>query len=154
MTDIRKLVRLIADDLLSAYRESLDDASQRFPLGKYDQSKLYKTANTAVEQGDALKFILLENFYGQYLDRGRNPGVKKVPIAALLGWIKAKKIKPKPGQSENSLAFAIQNSIFKRGIQGRLYRKPAYDLATVRFEEAVENVFLPSLVDDLTKVFA
>lgn len=62
--------------------------------------------------------IIIEGWtedYGAYVDRGRKPGGKKVPISALIEWIRikgfateAKKIK--------GIAFAIQKTIFKEGI--------------------------------------
>lgn len=54
-------------------------------------------------------------FYGKYVDRGRGPGGKKVPIDALIAWIRVKGISVS-GKKERDLAFAIQHTIFKNGI--------------------------------------
>jgi len=53
--------------------------------------------------------------YGKYVDSGRRAGIKRVPIDALVGWIRAKGI-PLNGKKEISVAFAIQAAIFKNGI--------------------------------------
>ena len=53
--------------------------------------------------------------YGVYVDRGRKAGTKKVPIDAILRWIRVKGIDLR-GKREVSVAFAIQHSIFKNGI--------------------------------------
>lgn len=53
--------------------------------------------------------------YGKYVDRGRKAGVKKVPIDALYLWVRAKKLDLR-GKSALSVAYAIQQSIFKKGI--------------------------------------
>lgn len=54
-------------------------------------------------------------YYGEYVDRGRPPGTKKVPLDALLNWIRVKKINLN-GKREKDVAFAIQTAIFKKGI--------------------------------------
>lgn len=53
--------------------------------------------------------------YGPYVDRGRRPGGKRVPLDALVEWIKVKQIDLR-GKSQRSVAFAIQTSIWKHGI--------------------------------------
>lgn len=53
--------------------------------------------------------------YGLFVDRGRKPGGKKVPIAALIEWIKERAIAN--GQRDiKRIAFAIQTNIWKFGI--------------------------------------
>lgn len=151
-----QLATLLAVETLAAYRAALDDATLRFPLGKYDESKLYQSAQT-VTAGTLfgeLRFALFENFYGEYLDRGRPIGIKKVPINALLAWIKAKRIAPRPGQTELGLAFAIQTGIFKRGIEGRKYRAPAFDGAVLLMDATLEKTLLTVLTKDLTEALA
>ncbi len=53
--------------------------------------------------------------YGQWVDRGRRPGTKKVPIEALEDWIKRKGFES-DAKAIRGMAFAIQTSIFKKGI--------------------------------------
>ncbi len=60
---------------------------------------------------------------------GRKPGARKVPISALIKWIKRYRLKLNVQKRDargrfrkidiniNSLAFAIQTSIFKKGIK-------------------------------------
>lgn len=54
-------------------------------------------------------------FYGQYVDRGRRAGLKRVPIAALEEWIKQKGF-VKDVEKVRGVAFAIQKTIFDKGI--------------------------------------
>lgn len=81
----------------------------------------------AVPDGDKLHIYL--NHYGRYVISGRRKFVKKVPISALLGWIKKNNIQPRnrggKAISQNSLAWAIQISIYKNGIRGRDFLTPA-----------------------------
>jgi hypothetical protein len=53
--------------------------------------------------------------YGRYVDSGRRAGIKRVPIDALIGWIRVKGI-PLNGRKERDLAYAIQLKIWKNGI--------------------------------------
>jgi len=59
--------------------------------------------------------VVTMNDYGIFVDSGRRAGGKKVPIDALIQWIVVKGISM-PDKSTRSLAFAIQNAIFKEGI--------------------------------------
>jgi hypothetical protein len=67
------------------------------------------------------QFVLLANDYFQYVDSGRRPRARKVPVEFLLKWMKKKGITPAYGQTYNSVAFAIQNAIYKAGIKSRPY---------------------------------
>jgi len=75
-------------------------------------------------QGDSL--VMWANDYYDFVDKGRRAGVKKVPITALLKFIKKRNLKGRnriTGRfiTDVSLAFAIQTSIFKLGIRGKLF---------------------------------
>jgi hypothetical protein len=66
-------------------------------------------------------FMLIANDYFQWVDSGRKPRARMVPIEALIRWIKKKNIQPRYGQTINSLAWAIRISIYKVGITPRPY---------------------------------
>jgi hypothetical protein len=53
--------------------------------------------------------------YARYVDRGRRAGARRVPIDAIMSWIKVRNISVS-GMKERDLAFAIQTNIFKFGI--------------------------------------
>lgn len=57
--------------------------------------------------------------YAKYVASGRKRYTKKVPISALITWIKRKKITSTKFKNVNRLAFVIQNAIYKNGIQGK-----------------------------------
>jgi hypothetical protein len=57
--------------------------------------------------------ILMDD-YSQYVNDGRKPGGKKVPIAVLVDWIERKGIASGRKDIKNA-AFAIQQKIFKEG---------------------------------------
>jgi len=92
--------------------------------------------------------------YGKYVISGRKKFAKKVPISALLKWLKKIGLqgRNKRGRfiSHNSLAFAIQTSIWKNGIRGRDFIKPlleggAIDVAEQLLQEAITKDFEATL---------
>jgi len=107
---------------------------------KIASGQLYNSIQYNVIQ-DGEDFILEISYadYFQYVNRGRRMGVSRVPISALLQWIKLKGIKgrDKKGRfiKNLSLAFAIQENIFKFGI------RPAniYDKALDSLEDLFDN---------------
>ena len=54
-------------------------------------------------------------YYGRFVDTGRRPGAKKVPIDALIKWIKQKGFES-DAKKIRGMAFAIQKTIFEKGI--------------------------------------
>ena len=77
-----------------------------------EHTHLFEDANV-VNSGDYV-FDLLYNDYLQYIESGRKPFAKKVPIQALDQWALEK-----IGDNSNSTLFAIQNSIYYTGIKAR-----------------------------------
>ena len=74
-------------------------------------------------------FVLLANDYFQSVAYGRRPRARLVPVEDLIKWMKAKGISPRNG-SYNSVAFSIQQSIFRNGIKARNYINPVLDVST------------------------
>lgn len=66
--------------------------------------------------------------YTKYIESGRKRRAKKVPISIILKQLKRKNVTP-----SNSLAFAIQNSIYKKGIIAR----PFIDRAVKEAQNAI-----------------
>jgi len=74
--------------------------------------------------------------YIQNLDRGRKPGARKVPLQAILKWLK------KIGRpSTNALAFRIQKSIYKRGIKPREFIAKAFLKMDEEIGDISDDVF-------------
>lgn len=74
--------------------------------GKLIESLDYKVANNVVE--------VFMNDYGRYVNTGRKRGAKKVPISALVEWIKQRGIASN-NKKAIGIAFAIQKTIEKQG---------------------------------------
>jgi hypothetical protein len=86
-----------------------------------------------VEDNEGLKLQVSYLDYFNYVNFGRRPGGKKVPIKALLSWIKVRNLrfrdekgKFKKG-SQMKLAWAIQTNIHKFGIRPANLFDKAYD---------------------------
>lgn len=66
--------------------------------------------------------LITMNDYGDYVNRGRKKGAAKVPIQALVEWIKNKGIETN-NKKVLGMAFAIQKTIEKQGIPTANSRK-------------------------------
>ena len=90
---------------------------------KYASGQLYNSINGSVEIGPNGEPIAVIEYadYFNYVNRGRNAGVKRVPLTALMEWIKVRGLKgrDKKGRfmSTTNLAWAIQTNIFKYGVR-------------------------------------
>lgn len=103
-------------------------------------------------------FQLLAFDYYTWVSTGRQPRARKVPILPLVQWIKDKKIQgrnKKTGRfiSNNSLAFAIQNSIYKTGIKGKNYIQAVEDAAGNFLEFQLADTLEFALLQELDKTF-
>lgn len=101
--------------------------------------------------------LIAEDYFNYYAN-GRRAGARKVPISALLKWIKRYKIKGrgKNGQfvSDNSLAFAIQNSIYRKGVKSKGWVYGWLDDAAKLTEDLIGEKTLEyyaQLIEDKTK---
>lgn len=90
-----------------------DELERQGHVATADLGNSIEVAVEEIRNGFELKGSYL--YYGRYVDTGRAPGVTRVPIDALLDWIRVKGITFE-GKSELQTAFAIQTSIFNKGI--------------------------------------
>ena len=121
---------------------------------KYASGNLYNSLTaTVMPNGDDFELVITYADYFKYVNEGRRANVKKVPLSALLQWIKMRGIKGrnKKGRfmSNLSMAFAIQKNIFKYGI------RPAniYDKGLDSLEEIFQNP-PPELQQAYTDLYA
>lgn len=125
---------------------------------KYASGNLYNSLTaTVMPNGDDFELVITYADYFKYVNEGRRAGVKKVPLTALLEWIKIRGIRGvKRGRgggagriSNLSLAFAIRESIYKYGI------RPAniYDKGLDSLEAIFENP-PPELQQAYTDLYA
>lgn len=108
--------------LLEAIGETWVEFTQtNLKLIGLENSDLYKSLGYKVIDYSIELYIA---DYWKYVEAGRRAGVRKVPINALLKWMKKKRI---AAGRENKIVWAIQQSIFKRGIKPRPFLKKSLD---------------------------
>ena len=155
------------------------DATGRSPLRQNSKLKQQLLSGEAVKvrqgRGDSGRFegytanATLELFaldYLQWVDSGRKPFAKKVPLSAILQFIRDRGLRYRdkttgkftrsrvrlkarqgsPAQSVNKLAFLIQNAIYRNGIRARPVIAPAFDLG----QQLVDIYLNESLLDTMT----
>lgn len=120
----------IAPILEQIIKESLEE--KRYPFGfsnykgvgnKVASGRLRDSVSVEVKQvsqGVDVISVMMEEYY-QWVQSGRLPRKKFVPIGALINWIKSRNLKGrnKKGRyiTDKSFAFAIQKNINKFGIR-------------------------------------
>lgn len=107
--------------------------------------------------------------YLQWVDSGRKKFAKKVPLSAILQFIKDRNLQPRnakgryvspgrikikakgdtPEKSLNKLAFLIQRSIYLHGIRPRPVIGPAFDLGQHLVELYLDNQLLDGMTMEL-----
>ena len=117
---------------------------------KYASGQLYNSIQGTIEigpNGEPIALIQYQDYFNN-VNRGRKAGVKRVPLDALMEWIKVRGLKgrDKKGRfmSTTNLAWAIQTNIFKYGVRpANIYDAGIDDL------EAYFNDFPNNLPPDL-----
>lgn len=92
---------------------------------------------------------LVANNYFYYSSKGRKPGTRKVPITALIDYIKRYGISPRPGQTINQLAFAIQTAIYKQGINPKNYADKVVDGTSDLTEQVIADEMIIKIGDEV-----
>ncbi len=112
--------------------------------------------------------------YLQWVDSGRKPFAKKVPLSAIIQFIKNRglkyrdkqsgrftrsrvRLKAKEGreaQSVNKLAFLIQNAIYRNGIRARPVILPAFALGQELVDIYLNNQLLDAITYELDQRLA
>jgi len=155
--DLQRIAPIIEDIL----KKTLEQ--KRYPFGfskfrgvgnKVASGKLRDSIQVNVKQSQGQTVIeLIAEQYSQWVQSGRLPGRKGVPIDALEKWIKERGLvgRDKRGRfiKRRSFAFAIQNNIKKFGIRPSNFLDVA--LETIgndpRIMELLENESYEELID-------
>ena len=90
---------------------------------KYASGQLYNSIQGSIEigpNGEPIALIEYQDYFNN-VNRGRQAGVKRVPLNALINWIKVRGLQGigRNGlpMSTTNLAWAIQTNIFKYGVR-------------------------------------
>lgn len=146
-------INLILNDFGNTFKKAAEFYAAKYVNTKNGKDTLSNSdllKSLKIEVKDERLIISVYNYY-KWVASGRKKGEKGVPISVLLDWIKKNKIKGRnktTGRfiSNNSLAFAIQISIKKKGISKRPFLEDAYNETIKIFDNKLND-----LIDDLLK---
>ena len=141
------------EQIVEEFKQELTKAVQAVLIknGVDKRSDLVNSIEWTTQNGT---FVMLANDYYEYVSTGRRPRARKVPIMPLIQWIKDKRIKGRSRTTgrfitNNSLAFAIQTSIYKTGIKGKNYinevEEVVADLSEIRMADGLEQLLLTEI---------
>lgn len=141
------------------YQEMLVDLLQdlqKVTVATIVQSGVKADSNLA----KSIKYVTIKdginmeaNYYYPYVSNGRRAGIKKVPISALIEYCKQYGIRPRPGQTLNQMAFAMQTAIYNRGIKAKNFEDKVANAAGEISSVAVADDLAIIIADDLVDAF-
>lgn len=100
-----------------------------------------------VENSD-FQFNLFYNDYLEYIESGRKPKARKVPIRPLVDWMKRNMI-----SDDIRVAYAIRESIYQLGIPARPLLEPFGNMLDERFEIKIYDYIFLTITEKLDKYF-
>ena len=129
----------VAPILEQILKESLEEKRYRFGFARYTglgdkvaSGKLVNSVqvNVVQKRNESVLSVVMED-YGQFVQSGRIPGQKGVPISAIEQWIKDRGLQGRDRKgryiTRRSFAFAIQTNIKKFGIRPSNFLDVAFD---------------------------
>lgn len=93
-------------------------------------------------------FSLFYNDYLEYVESGRKPRARKVPIRPLIDWMKQKGI-----SNDDRVAWAIRESIYQLGIPARPLLEPFSAMLDERFEQKIYDEIFNTIITNLDNFF-
>jgi hypothetical protein len=138
-------------EISKALLQELNIATQKIlTIYKLQNSDLYKSIEWDYKND---QFVLLANDYFQSVAFGRQPHARLVPVEDLIKWMKKKGIAPRHG-TYNSVAYLIQQSIYRNGIKARPFVNPIEDVTTDLISEDLainlSEIIATTIAQDLT----
>lgn len=138
------------------YLEQL--AKELIPIVRFNivkSANLYDASRNSLSNSNLLKsieteisdtgFDILANFYWQFIEGGRKAGTMP-PFTSLVLWAQRYGIKPRAGQSNNQMLFAIATKIKREGIKARPFLDNAFNDAVTFI-----NPFSDKALDELLR---
>lgn len=93
-------------------------------------------------------------YYAKFVNAGRKPGTKGVPINVLVEWIRRRRLNME-GKRERSVAFAMQRSIRDKGIKPSRFIDKSIDKfnKSKRLENKIERFMEEYAEEQLQTIF-
>jgi len=136
----------VTEELLKELTEATRRVMLQYELGGSD------LVNSIDWEYNNDQFMLLANDYFIWVSTGRRPGARKVPVEELIKWIRKKNIRPQFGYTVNSLAFALQNSIYKAGIKAKNLVDPITEVTTDIIAEYIAEDLAETTAEEIAKM--
>lgn len=144
---LRISIKSVLDSLCHELRKAVQLIYIQRGLKK--NSDLVKSVE--VKRSPHNEIIVFANFYFEFVDRGRKRFTRKIPLSALIKFIKKNRIKLRKGQSINQLAVIFQNSIYRKGIKGKKIIKPVEKITEEIMIERLSEFFTVEIEDDIIR---
>lgn len=144
---INELIDALKREIEGVYRMVLESdvgINDKVGTNTLADSNLHKELETNNED---FTFHLYYNFYAEYIESGRKPMARKVPIGAILKWMERKL-----HTTDASVAYAIRESIYKNGIKPRPILAAFNEELDKAFERWAVQLF-DAITSDLTRFF-
>lgn len=143
-----KICNALKNDILALFQLILEDdkygTNVKVNINTLKNSNLH---NEATVDRNNFIFTLYYNDYIDYIESGRKPFVKRVPINALIKWASEKGI-----STENKVIYAIRESIYQVGIPPRPIF-PVFDKELDNIMNEYLDKLLTAITNELDKFF-
>lgn len=140
----QEVLELLTDLIPQLNKITIENMNGVKKTSKLTKSVGFEVTNTGIG--------LKANNYWFYVSDGRRARTKKVPITALIDYIKSYGISPRQGQTIGQLAFAIQTSIYKQGISPKNYADKIMDATGELTQEVMTEEVSTLIADDVVDV--
>ena len=129
-----------------------DMASFLIANKKLSSGTLVKSLKSKVEDSAAgIELNIYGTDYAKFVDRGRKKGGKRVPISALVKWVKEKGLAT-GDKKMVQLAFAIQTNIWKNGIKPTPFIQFALNKRELAVLDKVGNMRINYISNEIDKL--
>lgn len=148
MNDLaNKIAKQLSREIMYVWRELM---SSDYAVNVKSNTTLEFTnldVQAKIEEND-FTFNLFYNDYLEYIESGRKPKARKVPIMAIISWMKKNFI-----SDDVRVAYAIRQSIYQLGIPPRPLLEPFGNMLDKRFEEKLYDYIFNTITEKLDLFF-
>lgn len=140
---MEELEKHIKEEILALFRlilESEHGINEKVGRNTLTNSRLHDESNV---QADSIEdYNLFYNDYLEYIESGRKPFARKVPVRALVEWARRKGV-----SDDSNTIYAIRESIYQKGIKAR----PILQYFEQELDDLWESDLSDKIFDTITK---
>lgn len=140
---------------MTPFEKQLDQLGQAYvqemkaQLKKMDgvlTGRLLESISYEVKQtSDGYTLQIYMEDYGEFVNSGRRKGAKQPPPAAMMNFVRQAGIRPRKGQSLESVAFAIGRSISLNGIRPRPFIDKGLQVVDKELDSRLEDALVQTI---------